>query len=127
MSGPPQFEQVGRGFSGQYYNCIANSRDQLAGVYRDASLVTWCNAQLMGLNQIMPKLMGLAFNQSQWKAEEVDCQPMQNGAILVVTQGLVRIDGEQRPLRFNDVMILQQDQRGWFIANQVFRILGGTD
>jgi hypothetical protein len=127
MGDMPPFEQVGRGFSGQWYQCIAGNRAQLAGVYRNNSLVTWCNDRFQGIDQIMTKLVSLQFNQSQWKADEVDCQPRNDGGVLVVTNGQVRIDGEEHALRFNDVMILQQDQQGWHIANQIFRILGGAD
>jgi len=123
----PPFEQCGRGFINQYYNVLAGDRNQLAGVYRNNTLVTWCGGQYMGLDNIMPKMLSLGFNRSQWKQDEVDCQPMQNNGILIVIQGQVRIEGEEHPLRFNDVQILQQDQQGWHIQHQVFKILGGGD
>jgi hypothetical protein len=126
----PVFEQVGRGFTGQWYQHIAGDRNQLAGVYRNESLVTWCNDKFQGIDQIMTKLtQGLQFGRSQWKAEEVDCQPV-NGPgpqVLVTIQGQVRIEGENHALRFNDVQFLKQDQQGWHISNQIFRILGGAE
>ena len=123
----PPFEQVGRGFIGQYYNCLSGDRNQLGGIYRENSLVTWCGGQFLGTNNVMPKIMSLGFNRSQWKQEEIDCQPMQNNAILIVIQGQVRIEGEGHALRYNDCQLLQQDQQGWYIQHQVFRILGGGD
>ncbi len=123
----PPFEQVGRGFTNQYYDCLAGNREQLGGIYRPSSLVTWNNDQLMGIDNIMPKIMSLNFGRTQWKKDEVDCQPMQNKGILIVIQGQVRMEGEDHPLRYNDVQILQQDDRGWFIQHQMFRILGGSE
>ncbi len=123
----PPFERIGRGFITQYYNCLAGDRNQLGGVYRDNSLVTWSNDQLMGINNVMPKIVSLTFGRSQWKQDEIDCQPMQNNGIFMVIQGQVRMENEEHPLRYNDVQILMQDQRGWYIQHQIFRILGGSE
>ncbi|KAL3257930.1 hypothetical protein ABHI18_006450, partial [Aspergillus niger] len=44
-----------------YYQTFDSDRQQLAGLYRDTSMLTFENASMMGVAPIMDKLMGLAF------------------------------------------------------------------
>nr|CCC92179.1 putative nuclear transport factor 2 [Trypanosoma congolense IL3000] len=119
------FQDVGTGFVSQYYEFFSKNRAQLAGVYRPSSLMTWVGEQLQGGESIMNRFANLSFDQALFKAEDVDCQPVLSGGVLVVVNGEVLLKDERHPLKFNDVFHLAQDGGQWFISNQVFRIVGG--
>lgn len=120
------FQEVGVGFVGQYYQVFTANRAALQGVYRPTSLMTWVGQQMQGVESIMGKFATLAFNQAQFKTEEIDCHPSLSGGVLVVVNGEVLLEGERHPLKFNDVFHLALDETGqWYISNQIFRIVGG--
>ena len=119
------FDEVGRGFVSQYYQFFAQNRQSLAGVYRPSSLMTWVGEQLQGTTAIMERFQRLQFKSPQYKMNDIDCHPSLSGGVLVVVNAEVLIEGEVHPLKFNDVFHLAQDQGGWYISNQIFRITGG--
>ena len=120
------FQEVGQGFVGQYYQFFSTNRPSLAGVYRPNSLMTWAGQQMQGADAIMERFSTLAFNQAQFKTEDIDCHPSVSGGVIVVVNGEVLIEGEEHPLKFNDVFHLALDQaNSWYISNQLFRIIGG--
>eukprot|EP00744_Colponema_vietnamica_P010340 GILI01014621.1.p1 GENE.GILI01014621.1~~GILI01014621.1.p1 ORF type:complete len:125 (+),score=32.09 GILI01014621.1:75-449(+) len=120
------FEETGKGFINQYYQVFCGDRRQLGGVYRDSSLMTWSGEQLQGIQGIMTKMTTMTFTTAQFKPEDVDCHPSLSGGIIVVVNGECHLDSEAHPLKFNDVFHLAQDQGGWYISNQLFRIVGGS-
>lgn len=120
------FDEVGKGFVNQYYGVFCTNRAQLAGVYRDSSLMTWSGEQLQGIQNIMGKMGNMTFQTCQFKPEDIDCHPSLSGGVIVVVNGECHLDQESHPLKFNDVFHLAQDQGGWYISNQLFRIVGGS-
>ncbi|EPY31734.1 nuclear transport factor 2 [Strigomonas culicis] len=96
----------------------------LAGVYRPTSLLTWQNEQIQGAESIMARFEQLQFNESVFKKDSVDCQPLGTG-VLVVVNGEVALQGERYALKFNDVFHLANEGQSWYIANQIFNIVGG--
>jgi hypothetical protein len=120
------FAGIGKAFCQQYYGCFSSDRTQLRGVYRPTSLVTWAGEQIMGDEGIIAKFASLPLTGTHFHPEDIDCQPTATNGIIIVTNGEVQLQGERHSLRFNDVVLLSQDQAGqWYVANQVFRVLGG--
>ncbi|RNE96602.1 nuclear transport factor 2 [Trypanosoma rangeli] len=119
------FQEVGVGFVRQYYEIFSKQREQLAGVYRANSLMTWVGEQLQGNASIMARLTSLGFNEALFKPEDIDCHPSLSNGVLVVVNGEVMLKDERHPLKFNDVFHLAQDGGQWYISNQIFRIVGG--
>ncbi|EAN85794.1 putative nuclear transport factor 2 [Trypanosoma cruzi] len=119
------FQEIGVAFVRQYYEFFSKSRDQLAGVYRSNSLMTWMGEQLQGGANIMARFANLGFNEAIFKAEDIDCHPSLSNGVLVVVNGEVLLKDERHPLKFNDVFHLAQDNGQWYISNQIFRIVGG--
>lgn len=122
------FDQVGKGFVGQYYPLYGANRASVAGVYRENSLMTYQGRQLQGVTNIMTFFAeNVTFNAANFQAEDVDCHPTQGNGVLVVVNGLVAVEGETRPIRFNDTFILATDAAGaWYVSNQIFRTLGAV-
>lgn len=119
------FQEVGTSFVSQYYQYFASNRASLGGVYRPTTLMTWSGEQMQGVESIMGRFSTLAFNQCQFKPEDIDCHPSLSGGVIVVVNGEVLLEGERHPLKYNDVFHLASDASGWYISNQIFRIIGG--
>lgn len=123
------FTDLGTGFVKQYYQFFGSNRAQCAGIYRDNSLMTWSGEQMAGVASIMAKFAALPFTRAQFNPQEIQCQPIggANNSVLVVVQGELFIEGERHNLAYNDVFHLTLDAAGqWYVANQMFRILGGS-
>lgn len=55
------FSDIGNGFVSHYYNFFANNRQQLAGIYRPSTLLTWQSEQFSGAAAIMERFANLQF------------------------------------------------------------------
>ncbi|CBZ24401.1 ntf2-like [Leishmania mexicana MHOM/GT/2001/U1103] len=119
------FEEVGVGFVQHYYNFFANQRDQLAGIYRPNTLLTWQKEQVQGVDAIMARFANLGFTEAAFKQDSVDCQPSMSGGVIVIVNGEVKLRDEQHSLKFNDFFHLAQDNGQWYVSNQVFNLVGG--
>lgn len=119
------FQEIGAGFAQHYYTFFSSQRDQLAGIYRPQSLLTWQSEQIQGGANILARFANLGFSESQFKTDVIDCQPSLSGGVLVVVNGEVLLKDERHPLKFNDVFHLAQDAGQWYVSNQVFNIVGG--
>ena len=121
------FQGIGTAFLQQYYPTFGRDRSQVAGAYRDNSLLTYQGKQLMGVGNIMTFFKDqVTFTSANYQPEDIDCHPSVSGGVLISVNGLVTPEGETRPLKFNDVFHLATDQNGgWYITNQMFRITGG--
>lgn len=121
------FDDVGKGFTQQYYQIFSNNKADLRSIYRSSTLMTWVGEQIQGVDAILQKFSALSFNQSRINAELIDCHPSLSGGVLVVVNGEVLLQNEQHPLKFNDVFHLAIDESNgqWFVSNQLFRIVGG--
>ena len=120
------YADIGKGFIDQYYAIFGTNRAQCQGIYRETSVMTWSGENLAGVANIMTKFASLPFNQARFNPTEVVYQPINQAGILVVANGECVLEGESHTLAFNDVFHLALDATGqWYVANQVFRILGG--
>ncbi|KAK7194617.1 nuclear transport factor 2 [Novymonas esmeraldas] len=119
------FQDVGAGFVQHYYTFFSTQRNQLAGIYRPTTLLTWQREQMQGVDAIMARFANLGFSEAAFKRDSLDCQPSLSGGVLVVVNGEVMLKDERHPLKFNDIFHLAQDNGQWYVSNQVFNIVGG--
>lgn len=119
------FTDVGKAFAQHYYSLFANQRQQLGGVYRANSLMTWQSDQMQGVDSILARFQNLGFTEAQFKSDSIDCQPSLSGGVLVVVNGEVLLKDERHPLKFVDMFHLAQDAGQWYVSNQIFNIIGG--
>ena len=120
------FEQVGIGFTTQYYNTFQSNRAALSKCYRSNSLITYNGEKLSGADNILQKLTNLPMQNVQFQIQIQDCHPSLSGGVLVFVDGDLRPDGEEHSLRFAELFHLaREDNNSWYISNQIFRIMGG--
>ena len=90
----PQYEQIGKAFTEQYYNIFDNAatRANLQQLYNpEQSLLSFEGQQMQGAAKIMEKLGSLTFQKIQHLITTVDCQPMFDGGILVNVLGQLKV------------------------------------
>ena len=120
------FDEIGKGFTGQYYATMQSDRSQCAGIYRPNSLMTYNGTQLQGTDDIMQHLTGLGIDGIVYQVQDTDCHPTSTGGVLAVVNGELKLPGEDHSLTFNDVFNLALDEQGnYYVANQLSRVLGG--
>ena len=120
----PDFDAVGKCFAHQYYQWLSSNFENLRTVYRTNSLVTWNGEQIVGGDSLLGKLRAMNYKRAI-VLNEIDCHPVAPDNVLVVVQGELKFEGEAHSLTFNDSFFLKHDQGGWFVQNQLSRILGG--
>ena len=121
------FDGIGKGFVQQYYQIFASNRAACAGIYRPNSLMTWSGKSMQGGAAIMEKFGTLTFQPgTAFNPREIECHPTPGNGVLVVVNGELAQPDEAHQLSFNDVFHLCTDQAGqWYVANQLFKVLGG--
>ncbi|KAG5484221.1 hypothetical protein CUR178_07377 [Leishmania enriettii] len=119
------FQDVGAGFVQHYYTFFSAQRNQLAGIYRPSTLLTWQAEQVQGVDAIMARFASLGFAEAAFKQDNIDCQPSMSGGVIVVVNGEVKLKDEQHSLKFNDVFHLALENGQWYVSNQIFNIVGG--
>ena len=85
----PDFEEMGKAFTGFYYQAFSNDRASLANVYTEQSCLTFEGAQFQGKGPIIAKLQSLPFKTVNHQLTTVDCQP------------IIGVDDNQVLLSFN--------------------------
>jgi hypothetical protein len=120
------FEAVAKEFVDHYYNTFDTNRGNLAGLYRDNSMLSFESAQSLGAASIIEKLVSLPFQKVQHKTETLDAQPTSSGGIIILVTGKLLVDEEQNILNYTQAFHLSQDPAGaWFVANDVFKLIYG--
>ena len=120
------FEQVGKGYTNQYYQTFQSNRGALAGCYRESSLMTYNGERISGGANITQKLSSLPLGNCQFQIQVQDCHPSPGGGVLVFVDGELKAEGEEHSLRFAEVFHLSTEaNHNWYISNQIFRIIGG--
>ncbi|KAJ1557661.1 Nuclear transport factor 2 [Nowakowskiella sp. JEL0078] len=80
---------ISKEFTNYYYGVFKTNRAQLAPLYRDISMMTFENEQMLGAEKIVAKLTNLPFKQVTPEILTVDAQPsnpnIQNAMIVSVT------------------------------------------
>eukprot|EP00053_Salpingoeca_punica_P020673 m.212200 g.212200 ORF g.212200 m.212200 type:complete len:125 (-) comp19811_c0_seq1:265-639(-) len=115
------YEQIGMAFQSHFYTTFDTNRVNLAPLYGADSLLTFEEEQFQGQAKIMEKLMALPFSVVQHKVTKVDCQPTDNGAILVMVVGLLQAD-QDKPLGFSQTFLLKPASGSYYIGNDIFRL-----
>lgn len=54
-----------------------------------------------------------------------DAQPTTDGGVLVLVTGQLLIDEEQRPMNFSQAFQLLKDASGYFVYNDIFKLIYG--
>jgi len=124
MSLNPNYEQIGKAFTEQYYNMFDNpaTRSQLQALYNaDQSLLSFEGQQMQGVAKIMEKLQSLTFQKIAHLITAVDCQPMFDGGILINVLGQLKTD-EDQPHGFTQCFLLRPSDNSWFIQHDIFRL-----
>merc|ERR1711874_911654 len=125
MAVNPNYEQIGKAFTQQYYALFDNAaqRPQLAALYNaEQSLMTFEGEQRQGAVKIMEKFASLTFQSIQHLITAVDCQPTFDGGILINVLGQLKTD-EDPPHGSNHTFVLKpQEGNSWFIQHDIFRL-----
>jgi len=121
----PQYEQIGKAFTEQYYNMFDNpaTRANLQQLYNaEQSLLSFEGQQMQGAAKIMEKLGSLTFQKIQHLITTVDVQPMFDGGILINVLGQLKTDDDP-PQSFMQNFVLKPGGDSFFIQHDVFRLV----
>jgi len=119
------FNSIAQQFVQFYYQTFDQSRENLAALYRDNSMLTFENAAVLGVASIIEKLQGLPFQKVRHQVATLDAQPSnESGGILVLVTGALLVDEEQKPMSYSQAFqILPDGQGSYFVFNDVFRLV----
>eukprot|EP01119_Soliformovum_irregulare_P009200 TRINITY_DN22398_c0_g1_i1.p1 TRINITY_DN22398_c0_g1~~TRINITY_DN22398_c0_g1_i1.p1 ORF type:complete len:125 (-),score=37.55 TRINITY_DN22398_c0_g1_i1:57-431(-) len=119
------FEAIGKQFVEHYYGTFdQNRRADLAGLYRNESMLTFEAERMQGVEAIIKKLTTLAFGSVVHKPTTIDSQPAPGGGVMVFVCGNMIVDGKQE-IKFSQVFCLQPipgQAGGLFILNDLFKV-----
>ncbi|PYH89816.1 NTF2-like protein [Aspergillus ellipticus CBS 707.79] len=120
------FQSIAQQFVQFYYQTFDNERQNLAGLYRNESMLTFETSSMQGVQPIMEKLLGLAFQKVRHETSTLDAQPSINNSIIVMVTGALLIDEEARPMNYTQTFTLCPDGNGsYFVFNDIFRLILG--
>ncbi|RMJ24159.1 nuclear transport factor [Aspergillus sp. HF37] len=108
-----------------YYNTFDADRQNLAGLYREHSMLTFETTSIQGVAGIIEKLTTLPFEKVQHQIATLDAQPSsEQGGILVMVTGALLVDQEQKPMSYTQAFQLLPDGQGsYFVFNDIFRLI----
>ncbi|KAL8532867.1 hypothetical protein ACS0TY_009174 [Phlomoides rotata] len=117
-------DAVSKAFVEHYYSTFDTNRAGLAGLYQDASMLTFEGQKFLGSQNITTKLTTLPFQQCQHQISTVDCQPSgPAGGMLVFVSGNLQLPGEQHALKFSQMFHLMPTPQGsFYVFNDIFRL-----
>jgi len=121
----PNYEQIGKAFTQQYYALFDNAatRGQLQALYNaEQSLMSFEGQQMQGAAKIMEKIASLTFQKIQHLITAVDCQPMFDGGILINVLGQLKSDDDP-PQSFMQNFVLRPGGDSFYIQHDVFRLV----
>ncbi|KAI8998138.1 Nuclear transport factor 2 [Gaertneriomyces sp. JEL0708] len=118
---------VAKQFVDFYYQTFDGNRSNLAGLYKEMSMLSFEGQLFTGAPSIVEKLTSLPFQRVAHRVTTSDAQPgSPNGSILVTVTGQLLIDEEQNPQSFTQTFHLYPDGAGgWFVYNDIFRLVYG--
>ncbi|KAF2026150.1 NTF2-like protein, partial [Setomelanomma holmii] len=111
-----------------YYATFDTNRAQLAGLYRDQSMLTFEAQGTLGTAAIVEKLQqNLPFQQIQHRTDTIDAQPVGEDGVLVLVTGALLVEGSDRPMGFTQSFQLRKEvangQENWYVFNDIFRLV----
>ncbi|XP_014499863.1 nuclear transport factor 2 [Vigna radiata var. radiata] len=117
-------DNLAKAFVEHYYSTFDNNRQSLAGLYQDASMLTFEGQKIQGASNIVAKLTSLPFQQCHHSISTVDCQPSgASGGMLVFVSGNLQLAGEQHTLKFSQMFHLMPTPQGsYYVLNDIFRL-----
>jgi len=121
----PNYEQIGKAFTQQYYALFDNpaTRGQLQALYNaEQSLMSFEGQQMQGAAKIMEKIASLTFQKIAHLITAVDCQPMFDGGILINVLGQLKTDDDP-PQSFMQNFVLRPGGDSFYIQHDVFRLV----
>lgn len=121
----PNYEQIGKAFTEQYYALFddAARRPQLMALYNEnQSLMTFEGQQMQGAAKIMEKIASLTFKNIAHIITAVDSQPTFDGGVLINVLGQLRTD-EDPPQSFTQAFVLKPSGDTFFIQHDMFRLV----
>ncbi|KAK3945583.1 hypothetical protein QBC46DRAFT_371103 [Diplogelasinospora grovesii] len=110
-------------FTQEYYSTFDGNRADLAKFYRPASMLTFESDQVLGVENIVAKLVGLPFQTVKHAVSTCDVQPNNNNGALILVTGQLITDGESNPLNFTQVFQIFSDGTGPFVFNDLFKLV----
>ena len=113
--------EIVQSFLSTYYNSLQSNRSQMGGYYRESSTLTYEGDERKGIKSISDKFNQLSFQNIQFQFENHDFQSSLNGLIVAVN-GRLLMDNENQ-FKFFQVFQISQDQQGFYIANDIFRLI----
>ena len=130
MSYFPNFDEVGQAFVQHYYSKfdVPDAQVRTTGLNDlydpEHSFMTFEGNQVRGRQAILEKFGALPFRAIAHAITKTDCQPLQDGAILVTVIGQLKTDDD--PINsFNHCFILRQNATSgsFYISNEIFRLV----
>ncbi|KAH8916613.1 nuclear transport factor 2 [Atractiella rhizophila] len=122
-------DEIAKQFTDFYYNTFDTDRTGLGNLYRDNSMLTWESEQIQGASNILTKLTSLPFQKVQHKITTLDAQPSNPGiaSLIVLVTGQLLVDDGAHPMNYSQIfqLIPTEDQKSYFIFNDVFRLVYG--
>ncbi|KAK4130971.1 NTF2-like protein [Trichocladium antarcticum] len=117
------FQGIATQFVTHYYSTFDTDRKNLAGLYRENSMLTFEGTQQLGAASIAEKLVSLPFRTVKHEFAEPHAQPTPNGGIIILVTGQLKVDEETQPLGYTQAFQLCQDPAGqWFVYNDIFKL-----
>ncbi|CAH2034112.1 unnamed protein product [Thlaspi arvense] len=99
-------DAVAKAFVEHYYSTFDTNRAGLAGLYQEASMLTFEGQKIQGVQSIVAKLTSLPFQQCKHHISTVDCQPSGPASgMLVFVSGNLQLAGEEHALKFSQVFL----------------------
>ncbi|KAL1799696.1 hypothetical protein ACET3X_000038 [Alternaria dauci] len=117
------FNAIAQQFVQFYYKTFDENRAGLASLYKETSMLTFEATGTQGSAAIVEKLQNLPFQQIQHRTDTVDAQPSADDGILVLVTGALLLAGEEKPMSFTQAFQLKNADGGWFVLNDVFRLV----
>ncbi|TXT11962.1 uncharacterized protein COLE_02372 [Cutaneotrichosporon oleaginosum] len=107
-----------------YYPAFDNDRASLQALYRDRSMLTWEQEQIMGVTNIIEKLKNLPFTKVVHRVVTVDAQPASAtiASLVVLVTGQLLVDDGANVLQFSQMFQLIPENGTYYVQNDVFRL-----
>ncbi|GAA6063836.1 hypothetical protein JCM10212_003998 [Sporobolomyces blumeae] len=116
---------IAQQFTEFYYNQFDSDRKGLAPLYRDHSMLSFEGQQFQGTANIIEKLVGLPFETIKHQISTMDAQPAatDKASMTVLVTGQLLTGNESNPLNFSQSFHLIPEGGGYFIFNDIFRLV----
>jgi len=123
-------KSVGEKFLVQYYKCASEENANLHKFYKTNAVCSCDTVTVSGSNKTADKLKLFSGANFDLESPGATCtfQPTAEGGVLIMVSGLVVLRNQQGANRFVQTFLLaRKEQRHFFIANDMFRLLGEVE